>query len=282
MSTEILKIENIEVDKIGLLSPTLITPTEIAFGIFYKQKQKKIPLLIQIPQLLFNNQKNNKIVVPIMSNTDAKTKKISNFFKGLDEYFILKIKDVLGQLKTNNNHKFSFVNYDEINYRGIVNEIINDDTDDDTFKNGLIVLILNNKTQVYNEDKELVKDLNFKPGCYLRTLLEFKTLTVKNNDIFVNINVHQMQIINEKIDQVELPVYSFGMSDDEGDSGNDEQCDAKIDIFNRVEYVNDVNEDIEQNNYEDDSGNENENGEYDCDAIISETTDDIGPVTLFK
>lgn len=241
MENKILKLEQVRMNNINFSKPTKIK-SDIVVPIYYKfneNKLGKVPLLIQVPSLYLNDSNNGKdlIILPLMGKTEQSTKLIGEFFNNLDTTIISNIKKILYELKNEKKYRIDFSN---ISYKSIVNEIEGDDNE--IYINGLIKYKLYNtkefSTKVFDENKNLVHPQNYQDkiikGVYIKSIIEINSLVLRDNMIHVYIKPHQLRIIEDKINNVNLENYSFIDSDDENEK---EENESEIILNTQTDYL---------------------------------------------
>lgn len=264
MSSKIFKINDIDFGKIFFMKPTS-NKNDIVIPI-YVQEEKKIPLFIQVPPLFINDSYNGKgyIILPLVGKSEQTTKNICSFFTKLDETIINNLKKILYEIK--NEGKYKHIDFSNISYRAIVNEVENDSNE--IYNNGLVKYKLygadNFKTQVFDNNKQLLNENEYidklSRGSYIKSIIEIHSLVLHNNNVYVHIKPHQLQIINDQIEKFVLTEYSFVDSDSE--SNDVYKCDEML--FTQTECQNDINTNIDSKNNND---NKNE------DVYLNESSD---------
>lgn len=215
---KIFKTDDINFNHINYLRSNKIK-NDIVIPIYYKFEEKKYPLLIQVPSLYLNDPYNGKdtLILPLKGRSEHSTKIVSDFFNELDATIVISLKKILYDLKKEKTHGIDFSN---ISYKSIVNEIEGDDNE--IYINGLIRYKLYNsnefKTKIFDEDKNLLKPNEYNKmskGVYIKSIIEINSLVLRDNIIHVYIKPHQLRIFEEKLDTVNLESYSFIDSEEE-------------------------------------------------------------------
>ncbi len=246
MTIKIFKIDELEFNNINFLKPNK-NKHDIIIPLYYKIKQTnnfnkpdKMPLLVQIPSLYLNDSySNNTLMLPLVGKNENSTEDICNFFNGLDTYIMKNLKKILLDIKRDN--EYSNINFNNISYKSIVNEI--EDNDDDIYKNGLIRYKINTSnmtnTKIYDDKKMLISEQNYitklKKGTYVKSIIEINSLVLRDNVIHVYIKPHQLRISTEKMQSVRLEDYSFIDSDCE------ENNDSEIILNTQTDYLENKN-----------------------------------------
>ena len=284
--SKIFKLDEINFDNINFLKSTK-NKSDIIIPIYYKYNDKKLPLLLQVPSLYLNDSYNGKdaIILPLRGRTEQSTKNVCNFFYELDSTIISSLKKVLYDIKKENIYKLNFSN---ISYKSIVNEIEGDDNE--IYNNGLIRYKLYDakefSTKIFDDNKNLLQSFEYNnkivKGIFIKSIIEINSLVLRDNIIHVYIKPHQLRLMEEKLDVVNLENYSFFDSDDEEIKNNDSEIilNTQTDYlepsknFTDTEFCSNIN--INKNISIDNKQSINEDKidiqEYDqlCDSVNSE------------
>jgi hypothetical protein len=216
--------------------------THNCIKILYKSKKIQ-PLLFQLPYLFFKDIHKNKLILPLYFKNDKYAQNSIIFFKNLDNHFIKHIYKNI----TNWN-----LNSENVEYNTIYNEVQGDD--DDLYKNGVIVVNLLTspfKTKIFDNNKKIMHFKNYEDilfgGFFIRTILEIHSLDIVDNNINVNIKLHQAKIKYNDLHNFMLSNYSFAHSD--SDSNNDNTNNINDDDKHYVSHsiVETENDDLNSN-----------------------------------
>ena len=219
---------------------------DIIIPIFYKTEQIE-NLVVEIPALYLNDSVSKDIVMlPLKSKNEKMEQDIIAFFRNMDNCILKKIQNILTSLR--NDGRYEHIDYNNISYRSIINEIENDDSN--IYKNGIIKYRINldkkNGTRIYDSSKKMLTESEYKEclikGVYIKSILEINSLIIRNNNIYVFIKPLQIAIkIKQK--EVVLDEYSFIDSDSEDINDNINNTDNVVGTF--TEYLE--KEDSENN-----------------------------------
>ncbi|ARF09009.1 hypothetical protein Catovirus_1_1059 [Catovirus CTV1] len=240
MQHKILKLEEIDMKNIEFMKP-IKKKSDIIVPIHYKTNSNilgKTPLLVQVPSLYLNDtyKEKSSLILPFMGKTDYSTNLVCEFFNNLDSIILSNIKKILYELVNEKNNK---INFSDISYKAIVNEIEGDDNE--IYKNGLIKYKLHNNkdfaTKIFDENKNLIDVMDYSKkmvkGTYIKSIIEINSLVIRDSVIQVYIKPHQLRV-QYKFDTVNLDSYSFIDSDDENDKAVE---DNEIVLNTQTDYL---------------------------------------------
>lgn len=225
---KIFKLEEVEFKDIYFTNPQIINDNEIFVPIQYKNQIEKpklrgVPLMIQLPSLLLNDDYDNKgeLLTLIIGKNEKKTELVNTFLNKLDKFTCNKLEELIRQLKKTFRNILQGVK--KISYTPIIDSKKKSENND--YENEFIrmKILKETCTKVYDENKTLIEPDNYMSrlvkGVYIKSILEIAGLYIKKSNVKLITNVHQICIEDDRPIKVILDEYSF--IDSEKDSEKD-------------------------------------------------------------
>jgi len=200
---EIIKFKQLILDNINY-ETSFKVQDKLIIPLSYKNSQ---PLFIQLPPLYFDNLVNKLMILSLISKSNKISQNIVSFFDKLENKFTDDLKNIIkkNKQKLSNNNKFTY--------------------------NRLLYIISNNEPKVYglklntdnvkifNKNHELISSDNIRSliGTYINSIVELNSIIISNENIFINIKLHQIKLTSPPIRKLFLTEYSFN-SDSDDDS----------------------------------------------------------------
>lgn len=263
----IFHINELNLDKIIYLTPKK-QENSIFIPIMY-ESQTNIPLLFQLPSIKLNDsykQDKDILIIPLNTINTSKTETIKTVLNNIDEKFILDFKN-----RGKKWCKEIANNMKNIEYKTLVNEIVDDE---EVYDNGVLNLQLSNNIKnikIYNEKKELLDieqyEYALRKGNIIQSILELKGLMInlsETNEIYPVVKIHQIRYVEEKQIDVNLNLYSFLESEMEP---NIQQINNKSHVIKHTEKTSASEISVSKSSNNDSSDSESSNS----DTIESET-----------
>jgi hypothetical protein len=267
MNIKIFKHNEVDFDNINLgqLSDTQSSESRVGL-IKYKQNNKLMPFLVQIPSLLLNDTYNgkNELILPLVCKNNESTESVCDFFNKLDMCIVSKLKSKLKEWN---------INAKNISYKAIVNTIEGDD--DEVYENGVIRLrLIDNDsftTKIYDNDRNLVASDNYDNllvnSAYVKSIIEVVSIIINNDSVIcVNIKPHQLRVSKPTNEVVELSCYSF------------DDNDSEVEVENKKPSIDDMHEALLNTQtdflYSKDNQDRNRVSESECDNNSSDNNEE--------
>lgn len=203
MSFQAYNVDNVDFSKLSLSSPFVKNDVTI-LTICHNKRE---PFLVKLPSLFTEtivNDPSANLILKMIGKREQPMNNVTNFLNALDKWVVDELKKKSKVLKLKN-----------VTYKSLLQVV----SKQDVILKFALIDTPDFSTKIFSDDKELVDKPFYSDhingNCFVKSLLEFNSLVIRNNEVVLYVRPHQLKVSYEKIDITVINELILSDTDDE-------------------------------------------------------------------